>query len=531
MNNEASRYISLNPENGTQFTAGQKIQFNIKPSISFIKGRSSYLSFSMENTSDNNRMAHPFNTVGANGWIDRLEIYSLNSGQLLESLTNYNIMANIENQYLNEGVDDLVIKQGCLAPFRSHIVQQDAATKGITSTPESVVVEETGATILSTIDSSGNSKRYNRKFVIPVRSGIFSHYGDDEKLTPNVLLGGLRVEITCARNEHAVSNVQAQDNTGATYRLDSYAGGIPINDVAASNDLVLTPAVAHAQLAGFTVGARIRIQNNESATSAGADEIDFQRNITAIAVAANVMTITVDGAAINIGGGGGNGTNPKIMMPTAEKLKYQVKDLELKVLEVIPPPEMMKNVVKASQVDFISYETFLDNLPTSALSHQTRFPSVATRAKCIMTHYMNDSQINDEYSPTQYIGGNPTSTNLNSVQYFINNKLYPLKPYNPNCKQDRIVAYNEIVKAFKSIGKVVRRLGDSRGGSQADYSFTYITARELARGKDFVYQLKDAEAELRTEYSAVRANNHRLVSFVFSVRSIMIDDGSVSLVL
>ena len=57
-----------------------------------------------------------------------------------------------------------------------------------------------------------------------------------------------------------------------------------------------------------------------------------------------------------------------------------------------------------------------------------------------------------------------------------------------------------------------------------DYTFTYLTARELARGEQFVYPLKDAEAQLRLEFSEARANNHKLISFVFSVRSVMVSD-------
>lgn len=524
MNSESSRYISLSPENGTQFVAGQKVEFTIKPSIGFIKGRSSYISVNLEKSSDNQRMSHPFNTVGANGWIDRLDIFSLNSGQLLESLTNYNIMANLENQYLQEGADNLVMKEGCCEPIRSHIVTVDQATKVVTSSPEILVATEQGASRLSTIDTLGNDKAFARKFIIPLRSGIFNHYGEQEKLTPNVLLGGLRIEITCAKNEHAISGVHSQDDTGASFKMVDYTSGIPVDNIAGANIAITTAAMSNAQKLGFVVGSRIHIENDDAS-------ISIDRNITAIAHANNKMTVTFDGAVITIGGGGGGGNAPRISHPTAQKLKYIVKDLELKVLEIIPPANMMKNVIKESQVDFISYESFLDNLPASSLSHQTRFPSVATRAKCIMSHYVNDVGSADEFSPTHYIGANPTSTNLNSVQYFINNKLYPLKAYNPDCKVDRIVAYNEIVKAFASVGKTVKRLGDSRGGGQSDYNFTYVTARELARGADFVYELKDAEAELRTEYSGTRGSNHRIISFIFSVRSVMIDDGSVSVVL
>ena len=188
----------------------------------------------------------------------------------------------------------------------------------------------------------------------------------------------------------------------------------------------------------------------------------------------------------------------------------------------------MKSVIKESQIDFISYETFGDNLPTTSLQHQVEFPTVSTKAKAIFTVYVPDNNANNNFSPAYYGGTGPSVNKLNSIQYFINNRNYPQKAYNPDCFEDRIVAYNEMVKAFKACGKTVKKLGNSK--NMADYSFTYLTARELARGKDFVFPLKDAEAQLRLEFSGARASNMKLTSYVFSVRSIMISKDNLSVV-
>jgi hypothetical protein len=84
------------------------------------------------------------------------------------------------------------------------------------------------------------------------------------------------------------------------------------------------------------------------------------------------------------------------------------------------------------------------------------------------------------------------------------------------------------MKAFKAINKNVVKFGDAR--DLADYTYTYVMCRELARG-DFVYNLKNAKPEIRTEYSAVRANNYKIYTYVFSVRSIMIDNNAMSVVM
>ena len=46
-----AKYVSLIPENGTQFNPNQKVVFNLDPSLGWIKGRDSYLVFDVLNTS------------------------------------------------------------------------------------------------------------------------------------------------------------------------------------------------------------------------------------------------------------------------------------------------------------------------------------------------------------------------------------------------------------------------------------------------------------------------------------------------
>lgn len=515
---ENSRFIALSPENGSQFTEGQKVIFEVKPSISFLKGKDCYISLDLERDSDNASMAHPVQLAGASGCIERMDIFSLESGQLLESLNNYNLWTAIENQYTTDNTDNLVYKEGCVEPVRSHIIGCNAETKAITTTAETIVVGSSGATRLSTISSDGFDKGFVHKFVIPIKSGVFNHYSDDEKLTPNLLFGGMRIEITLAKNEHVLSRVHSQDATGVAHLCTTRANGIPC-DASVNTEIVTTANFSHTQNGGFCVGRQVTLVGDTSAAGGGET-----KTITAVAIVANKLKITCADGSGNFTSGG----NAKIHHPTGNKLKYIVKNMELKVLEVIPPLPMMKQAIKESQYDFISYEVFTDNLPTTSLRHQIEFPSVSTKGKAIFTHYINDQFSDDDSAPNYYQGSSPTATNLNSVQYFINNRNYPLKAYNPNCFSDRIVAYNEIVKAMKAVGLNVKKLGDSR--NMNDYSFTYLTARELARGKDFVYPLKDTEPQLRTEYSAVRAQNHRLLSFVFSVRSIMVGNNSLSVV-
>jgi len=516
-----SKYISLVPSNGTQFKAEQKMEFEIKPNISFVKGKDSYLSFDVHNPSQ--VPANFFNTAGASSIIDRMDIYSLNNGQLLESLTNYSIWSSIENQYLTRDENEKVLKEGCTAELKAYKASQyTEATNVQRHIPNTLNEAEPGATKLYTIDSTGNKKGIPVKYCIPLKAGIFNHFGVMEKLTPILLLGGLRVEITLNKDVQVLSRIVMKDGTSLRTMNDHVVANNNFfrcaNSGGNTNTLISTEDQANAQQCGWSVGQRLRILAD------GGGSADIERNITAISINASKLNIVVDGAAFNLT------TNVRCVHPVDVVPTYELSNVELKLCEIVPPRDMLKSVIKESQFDFISYETFLDNLPATSLNHNVEMPSITERAKCVFTHYINNTSENHEFSPNSYVGNTPTETNLNSVQYFFNNKLYPLRAYNPNKNKDRIVSLNETVKAFSSIGKVVQKLGDTAGANACDYSFTYTTARELARGEDFVFSLKDAEGQLRLGFSGARAFNTKLISYVFSVRSIMISNNALEVV-
>ena len=287
----------------------------------------------------------------------------------------------------------------------------------------------------------------------------------------------------------------------------------------ATNVLVSTEGQANPQQCGWSVGAKLRILSDNGGGQ------DIERNITAITINATKLEITVDGAAFDLS------TNVRCVHPVDVEATFQLTSVELKLCEIVPPREMLKAVIKESQYDFISYETFMDNLPATSLNHNVDMPSITERAKAVFTHYINNTSENDTFAPNTYVGNGPTESKINSVQYFFNNKLYPLRHYNPSKNADRIVSYNETVKAFSAIGKVVQRLGDSTRSEMCDYNLTYTTARELARGEDFVFSLKDAEGQLRLGFSGARTFNTKLISYVFSIRSIMISQNSLEVVM
>ena len=559
---ENSKFIALVPDNGTEFIAEQKAIFTINPDIGFIKGRDSYISYDILNTDSNSRINVLHNTAGANAVIDRMDIFSLQNGQLMESLTNYNLWASIQNQYCEEDDTHTQLKQNTGVKCRSYDVSQNSTSKvntlneiGTAQNPR--VPTDVGATSLSVISSGsqtfsgtyadatdhdpemGVKKFTSRKMCIPIRSGIFSAFGVSEKLTPVLLFGGLKIEITFAKNEHVlVRPYTPNDANGAVKQASDFATGIDVDAQAGGSAIItLTNDINDPSELGITRGSVMNLRGGAGAGAAGqkftvshlhrGDGGSGDPNKKIVIVATGNLT------AVN--------TNNKIWFEESTP-SYKIKNMELKVLQVIPPRAMMKTLIKESQFDFISWDCFLDNLPQTSRSHQSDIHSVASGAKCIMTHYISVATENDIYAPNYYAGQPPHNTFLNSVQYFINNKLYPLKAYNPQAKQDKVVNLNEVVKAFQTIGLDVKRLGDGRGGNLCDYTNTYLHARELARGEQFVYNLKDAEPQIRLGFTqgrdevpagtdAVAKGNCRIVNFVWSIKTIMVKKDNLQLLL
>ena len=574
---ENSKFIALVADNGTEFTSEQKAIFTIHPDIGFVKGKDSYLSFDILNTCPNSRVCSFPATAGASSVIDRMDIYSLANGQLLESLTNYNLWCGIENQYMEEDNAHSQLKNGTDVEPRAYSCVQTAGTKANVLTERGYAGDarstlDLGSELFSQISSGSGvvsganqeadvdtemcAKKFSaRKFCIPIKSGIFSHFGVSEKLTPILLFGGLRIEITFAEDKRVMTRLNVANGATATsnVKADSWDNGIAVDEIKIDaagggvgaktlKTLVITGAnIADPADLGIVKGAAMTLLNTGGGglATAQAFVVDHvHRQFTQTDGTPTAKIVIVSTTALTAAGAG---TNNCVIFFTNDDTQstYKLKNVELKVLQVIPPQSMMKGMIKESQFDYISWDCFLDNLPQTSLSHQSDITSVASAAKSIFTHYISVTTENEKYGQNYYNGQPPHRIHLKSVQYFINNKLYPLKAYNPDAKEDKVVNMNELVKAFKTIGKDVKRLGECRAGNICDYTNTYLHARELARGEQFVYNLKDAEPQIRltfengrdTAVDGITAGNVRMIHFVFSVKTIMINKDNLQLIL
>ncbi|MHA2182714.1 MAG: hypothetical protein ACXAAH_14940 [Promethearchaeota archaeon] len=512
-----SSFISLVPTTQTTFTENGQMIFEVDESLGYIKGRDSYLVLNVKNTSsDFSRWSFP-NGVGASALIKRLEIYSRSTGQLLEALDNYNQWCGIENQYLRDDYSMEQREQGVGTPnfqWVNGYTTAGAVYRNTAHLDPTLVVNS----LISPIKGDKKNPSYaTRQFVVPIKSGIFSRWWDSEKLCPVLNFGGLRMVFTFAPNDEVCKRL-------------GYKGQLPADD---------KPGLVRSLIAN---GIKCLDQGSGSLDNFQTDESEEEGYFTDII---NLGLVIGQSITVSYTGGGGGSTtrtitNIETMAPTGRVkitcdnpsaapltgdllLKvdttkipsFKVESAELRVLQMVVPKDGMDKLAKPMKYEFTSYDQFFNTLPTSVLRHQVPITSVASKGRSIFTHFVDSSKETTQDEKSYYSGQSPTELNLTSVQLFINNRLYPLQSINPQKYKDKPLMLNELVKAMTSINKLPLNLGSNEKGQLEDYSNTFLYSRELARG-DFVYNLQNAEPEVRLGFSGTRATSSRVNSFVFS---------------
>ena len=546
-----SKYISIKPENGETFKSGQKIIYNIEPSIGYIK-RDSYLVFDVVNTTaDNGR--YSWTAAGVNGIIKQVNIYSKETGVLIENLNNYNQWVAIENQYRTDDKNQLAIKEGVRLPCSAKNNTTSATAGDWASQSELSSPQITSNGLLSPIvGADGEASFMTRRYCVPLRCGIFRHW-DDEKLIPILNFGGLRIELILEEPQLALQRmcgtshivgqpvvpIDISGSTGSSLGYGTKASALTNDKLITLNGIPGSVEATGIELSGLAIGNKI-IHTFQLA-GAGAAQVEA-RTITALTFTGADMVITVDGADfpardagkvfLDLGNanGGGIHTGSQAVQPS-----YSVINTEFRLCVVAPTSQQAKSLTSAINYEFTSYDLFLDNVATSTLRHQVPIHSVASKAKCIMSMLYDVTTEKHVSSQNYYAGlqdggvGTQNVSYNNDVVFFINNKLYPLRSYNPKSRADRVLNINENVKAWNAINTPIKSLGEATKGNLEDFVNTPLISRELARG-DFVFDLRNAEPELRLGFSGARGHNMRVQTFVWSKKIVSTSSSGIQVI-
>ena len=518
-----SQSVSLLPINGTTFSPGGKIVFEIAPDLGMIKAArgETYLVFTVRNNSST-PLRWMLATSGQ-ALIQDVTVFSMETGQQLEHLQNYNQAMWLLDQYshASHGVQQTV--EGMVAePFSLEVDNTDAIARRVRFSDGNS--DKIYNSVFSPIDEDGNPATTSAgvfpqwQVCVPLKLGIFSCF-QEEKLTPVMLLGGLRIEMT-------LSNAQP-----ACVPLVPLLNGLPLREPIATPSIASATGIPCVQGATTSILA-IEDTDIESSGLVVGQTMAFDGGVdvasTTIAAMSNVGT-SMHATFSNVVDC--SGTSARVSTTAsqwASALNYAVEGCELRTMQVVPSD--LGSLNKNTDYQFRTYELFFDSIPASERRHQVEIHSVSSMAKSIMALLYDSSEELDESAPSYFLGSDPDTLNLNSVQFFINNRLYPLQSYDPRRHQDRPQTFNELQKAFSAMGSPVESFGDGEASNLDSYSNTFLVCRELARG-NYVYNLKDTEPSIRLGFSATRSNITRVNTFVWSDRIARVDSSGVTLIL
>ena len=509
-----TKMISLVPTNGTQFNvaSGQKVIFELPPNLGLVKGRDSYLALDVCNTSSEfNRLALN-GTAGVDALLARIDIYSLRDGTHLETLNHYNQWSSITHQYLFEDKTNLQTLNGC---GKDVFAQESVGgTKGAVHAK----CDQVEDAVFSPIVAATGVQAYNfRRYTTPLKAGIF-RYWDDERLCPVLAFGGLRIEITLEDPSVALqlcdttSLNQAGNQANIATDANVGQGAACINRGGATNIFSIEGnSIANC---GFAVGNKINLDGD---IGAGVVNLATGREITAMAVNGNDIDVTFDGAAVAAS------TDNSMRLASVNK-SCSIRP-QFRVVSVAPPQSMIQSIGGGLNYEFTTFDYHTSSLLSSATQHQVELNSVATRAVCILTTFTDVAQTKKDLFSSYFNGSDATDLKLNSVQYFLKNRLQPVRSYDPRVKNQRIIAQHEVAKALDSVNYEAKDLGNSDGENLDIYTNTFMIGRQLAK-RPYFYDLKDAEGQIRLEFSTTRANNHQVNTFVWSKKIVNVGAGA-----
>lgn len=512
-----SKIFSLVPTNGTEFTGklGQKIIFEVEPSVGLLKARESYLVLNVLNTSSDFTRVALNNMAGVSSIISRVDIYSLKSGQHLETMENYDLWSAVEHQYLYQDKSNLRAMEGVGADCYANNANAGNTTLVAPVAQDPSTLE---ANLLSPCLKNGDAKYNFRQFITPLKCGIM-RYWDDEKLVPLLNLLGLRIEITLQNPKVCLQTLNARTTPAGVPTLHSIASTLAradatfnFNDNDGTDQFIVSTQNCSVNDCGFAVGNNIQIMSAE-------DNAGETKTITAI---------ELDGSACKISFGGAQGalagarTGIRVKH-AADTRAYQVKP-EFRVVSVQPPAGEVQSLVRGIDYQFTTYDLFFSTIPSAVRKHQIEIPSVATKACCLMTFIHSTSGEDAEDSSSYYTNTIPDNTNLNlnSIQYHIDSRLIPVRAYNPKHKAEKIISQHEVAKALGTINREPQDLGNADAQNLEQYTNTYMLARELAR-PPYVYPLAEAEPQIRLGFSANTGISHTARTLVWSKKTVVAD--------
>jgi len=484
------KYVNILPEGKQgQYTQNERVDFMPDPStVPYFDGKQSYLNIRVRNTSTfaigNSANAATAATplcfpahIGANAMINRCLIRAKDNSQVIEDLEAYNQFNGIKNAYTHD--QDIFKTLGRISGVAGRTCQP------INQTVDNLAVNYflpngsigTGGTANSIV---GGNKGIDASFCVPIESGLFSAFGDQHHVIPNLdvpIHQQLFLEKANVALQVMASKMYRQVLVNGT-TVTVVEGKSPLADHAAQLDASKTELLLNgdecntalapdgvpytAQMCAFRVGMPIVV---------GADTRIITKVQTNTGATNAQITITVDGG---FSAGPGAATFKMASMTRS----YVIDKIELKCLLTIPDAPTMRMIRSQMNkgISFASVQLYKQSSPASLLNAVLDIPEALTRAGSLVAVPVQQDDLESLDIQNSYMycrpdaalqrnnGGSLGNTNQTTYQWQVGGLLLPNLAVETNsatnAASDNVIFFNQQVMALRHAIKV-QSLADS----------------------------------------------------------------------
>lgn len=264
----------------------------------------------------------------------------------------------------------------------------------------------------------------------------------------------------------------------------------------------------------YAIGNTVRVR----ATSANGTTVNVLRLVTAVAMNANNIRVTV---ADVFGGAGGNAQavtgitlKPEVGIDEngatrAVQYDYEISEVEYIVRSIDMPPPYLQSLQKriqadAFQMDIPTYSSYLDNIQSGMRQQSITIPCYSSRVKTVVSIPVRSSS-----NPYHYLR-NGVIDGLRNFQAQIGTRREPSRPVDLTnttvsnaqyCSQEYL---HELKKVFKANGDGVRTLKKWRGNFAFPRSLSAMGGSEDLSDKGFRYNIEyNQDPEAKNVYTFV----------------------------
>ena len=422
----AQKKVSVPAEFGLNYSAGQKIQINVPPSIDFFQPKETYLKFdvqikgdSAEFTGRGARRLFLDAEIGGQVLIRDLRIYSGGAGRiLLEEYQNYNVWTALKYDYeTNDNIKrKRALTEGCQVYDPSCRSSHGGKKSDANSCRHNSYFKNDAVNATQDSASHTDDVRQKVKCLLPLNTGIFQ----SERVFPNMLTDGLVIEIiledntnvfrqldTTLQHRDLVQNpwVQSLDGSGSNTTGEFSSTEASANGSWTSFYLRRDNNQGAGGVVGncpFVVGQNIVFVDSDDSSAVvasgyGAGANGSQVHITDIsydaAVNPDAIKITVNASMKNISGAAipiNSAVVAQDPRTTAYTPTYTISDTELIVQQVQMPQgfkaRMMSMLKEGGTLnyDFLSHTNYKFSQLAGDLVSNIRLPGIGlSRAKSI----------------------------------------------------------------------------------------------------------------------------------------------------